>query len=167
MKNLQVLFALITLVYGIHGFIGYDCGAKYLNVTTLSLRDVGECEIPDSPTNTMLKYVQLLQLNENKETTVIQCKIEVHRTVYYCGAFSHVSLVMNGENEYLYEVSRAACQNLHEYGFFKLTNHIIQGVNVNKTSSHSAILAGIISEGGQCDVTPITLVVGRTLLFKV
>ena len=101
MKNLQVLFAPITLAYGIHGLIGYDCRVKYLNVTSLSLRDVGECEVPDSPINTTLKYVQLRQLNEYKETTVIQCKVEVHRTVYYCGAFSHISLVVNGENEYL------------------------------------------------------------------
>ena len=60
---------------------------------------------------------------------------------------------MNGENEHLYEVSRAACQNLHEYGIFRLSNHIIQGVNVNKTSSHNVLLAGTISEGSQCDGT--------------
>ena len=150
----QLLSVLVIInIPGIYGLIGYDCGAKYLNVTTLSLRDVGECEIPDSPINTTLKYVQLLQLNEYKETPVIQCKVEVHRTVYYCGAFSHVSLVMNGENEYLYEVSRAACQNLHEYGIFRLSNHIIEGVKVNETSSHSVLLAGTISEGGKCDGT--------------
>ena len=58
--------------------IGYDCGARQLNVTTLSLIDVGECDIPIHQPNITQQYLHLLQINEYASTHVIQCKLEVH-----------------------------------------------------------------------------------------
>ena len=34
-----------------NAFIGYDSGSRNLNVTTLSLLEVGECELPDTNIN--------------------------------------------------------------------------------------------------------------------
>jgi len=43
-------------------------------------------------------YVQLLQLS-NFKAQAIQCKVEIDRTIYYCGLHSHVS-IHNGRREY-------------------------------------------------------------------
>ena len=35
---------LCVIISNSNAFIGYDCGSRNLNVTTLSLLEVGECE---------------------------------------------------------------------------------------------------------------------------
>ena len=45
------VLAILLLLDGASALIGYDCGARQLNVTTLSLKDVGECESPDCQSN--------------------------------------------------------------------------------------------------------------------
>ena len=62
--------------------------------------------MPSNTLNVSRKYVQLLQVNEFVETQAIQCKLEVHRTVFYCEMHSHISIVNNGEHEYLYDISK-------------------------------------------------------------
>ena len=99
---------LCVIIINANVFIGYDCGSRNLNVTTLSLLEVGECELPERNVDVSEKYVQLLQINEYSEMKIIQCKFETHRTVYYCGMHSHVSIVLNGGNEYINDVSRRA-----------------------------------------------------------
>lgn len=71
--------------------VGYDCGGESLNVTTLSLLDVGKCEIEDIEPNKKETYIQLMQLSDYDEIKAIQCKIEVDRTITYCGMHSHTS----------------------------------------------------------------------------
>ena len=111
---MNVKFLIILFILnGANALIGYDCGARQLNVTTLSLKDVGDCDIPDQKHNITQQYLQLLQINEYASTRVIQCKLEIHRTVYYCGSFSHISVVLNGENEYIQDVSKEACEMLY------------------------------------------------------
>jgi len=52
------------------GLIGYDCGG--LNLITLSLLDIGDCELAEIKTDTMETYVQLLQLSDYDKTKVRQ-----------------------------------------------------------------------------------------------
>ena len=131
--------------------IGYGCGARQLNVTTLSLKDVGECDIPLHQPNVIQQYLQLLQVNEDASTHVIQCKLEVHRTIYYCGTFSNNSIVLNGENEYIQDITKEACELLHRYGTYNLPNSkVITGAKPNSTITHSIILAGSLTTEGKC-----------------
>ena len=131
--------------------IGYDCGARQLNVPALSLKDVGECEIPIHQPDITQQYLQLLQINEYASTHVIQCKLEVHRTIYYCGSFSHNSIVLNGKNEYIQDISKEAYELLHRYGTYSLPNtKIIKGVRPNSTVTHSIVLAGSLTTEGKC-----------------
>ena len=148
----RVLLLLSFVPSKVIGFIGYDCGSRQLNVTTLSLREVGECELQEPAINVTRKYVQLLQINEYSEAQVIQCKIEVHRTIYYCGMHSHVSIVANGENEYVLEVSREACKIAHRTGIFQITNsHVIHGLRANHTARHAVLFAGYVNGDGRCN----------------
>ena len=120
-----------------------------MNVTTLSLKYVGECDIPIHQSDITQQYLQLLQINEYASTHVIQCKLEVHRTIYYCGSFSHNSIVLNGENEYIQDISKEVCELLHRYGTYSLPNTKI-GVRPNSTVTHSIVLAGSLTTEGKC-----------------
>ena len=104
-----------------YGFIGYDCGSRHLNVTTLSSLEVGNCDLPETKINITRRYVQILQINQYTETRIIQCKMEIHHTIYYYGMSSHISIVLNGENEYINGVSRSACQDVHKTGILKVS----------------------------------------------
>ena len=143
---------LFTIIREVYGFIGYDCGSLHLNVTTLSLLEIGNCDLPESKINITRRYVQLLQINQYTETRIMQCKMEIHRTIYYCGMNSHISIVSNGENKYINDISRSACQDVQETGILKVSeSHIVYGIKVNQTVTHSIILAGYSNGEGKCN----------------
>ena len=43
--------------------IGYDCGFNELNLITLYLLEVGECDIPEPKLHVQITYIQLLQIS--------------------------------------------------------------------------------------------------------
>lgn len=150
---LLLLLVLLRFTFT-QAIVGYDCGGQSLNVTTLSLLDVGNCDIPDLEPVTEKKYVQLLQLSDFDNTAVIQCKVEVDRTIYYCGMHSHISIVHNGRREYLLDISHELCKQIQINGMFSLgTSTQITGLKPNSTESRSATLAGSIGVDGRCSGT--------------
>ncbi|KAL6264222.1 hypothetical protein P5V15_004307 [Pogonomyrmex californicus] len=52
------------------GLLGYDCGGSGLNITTLSLLDIGNVE--DLELESMETYVQLMQASEYESITTVQ-----------------------------------------------------------------------------------------------
>lgn len=129
--NVMHILALSLTITTTQGLIGYDCGSPRMSTTTISLRDVGECDIPRHPIKTDSHYIQLLQLDDFSTVTVIQCKVEIRRTLYKCGMFSHTSIVPYGTNEYIYEISNEACKDLHRHGSFSLKKRTC--ISWNKT----------------------------------
>ena len=59
MKLLGLLLNIITFRFCC-GIIGHDCGTKSLNVTTVSLLEVGECNIPENEIKAEDTMIQLL-----------------------------------------------------------------------------------------------------------
>ena len=154
-RTMIKLLILSFFVTSARSLIGYDCGSRNLNVTTLSLINIGECDIPAESVNVTSRYIQLLQLNEFTDTKVLQCKVEIHRTIYHCGMHSHISIVQNGETNFIREISREACQDAHLTGTIVLGNdHVIRELRVNQTSSHSATFAGFVNSDGRCNGSP-------------
>ena len=102
--------------------IGYDCAGEGLNITTLSLIDVGTCNIDEIEPVQEDVFVQLMQTSDYDSITVTQCKVEVDRTIYYCGMHSHVSVVQNGRKQYEVEIGQASCARLHETGTITVTS---------------------------------------------
>ncbi|KYN28044.1 hypothetical protein ALC57_02544, partial [Trachymyrmex cornetzi] len=90
--------------------------AKTANLTTLSLINIDECDIPPQNVNSSNVYVQLLQLNDFNSVKVIQCKVEIDRTVNKCGMLSHFLDVHNGQFSYIADVTQDACRHMHTYG---------------------------------------------------
>ena len=118
----------------------------------MSLVNIGECDIPKETVTVSSRYIQLLQINDFTDTTVLQCKIEIRRTVYYCGMHSHISIVQNGVGDYIQEVSRNACLDMHRTRTLSLGNgHVIRELRINQTTSHSATFAGFVNSDGRCN----------------
>lgn len=130
--------------------IGYDCGGENLNITSLSLLDIGDCDMENIEPIKRETYIQLMQVSEYDKATIIQCKIEIDRTIYYCGMHSHISAVHNGRREYISEIGEQACKSLHSSGSITVNNAVISGIRRNITNYRSITLAGSTSVGGSC-----------------
>lgn len=133
--------------------IGYDCGSASTNITTLSLLNIEECDIPPQEVVSQKRYIQLLQINEFSSTKVIQCKVEIDRLIRRCGMFSHSMDVHNGKHAYIHEVSRDACRHMHTYGTYELNNIYLTGLRSNQTTTRPVTLAGHVNNDGSCSGT--------------
>lgn len=137
--------------------VGFDCGGRGLNITSLSLLDIGNCQVNTIEPLREEVYVQLLQLSEFDHTHGVQCKIEIDRTIYYCGMHSHISVIHNDKRNYIREISAENCKKLLDTGTIFLGNNaLISGIKVNSTSSHSLTYAGTIGVDGSCTGTQFT-----------
>lgn len=134
-----------------NGIVGYDCGSTHLNITTLSLLDVEDCDIPLTQPQIQRTYIQLLQLSKFESINVIQCKVSISRYIYYCGMHSHISTVTNAQAEYILEVTSDQCKNMHLTGMFSIgVNNIIYSLKKNQTTTRPVTFAGSASSDGQC-----------------
>lgn len=147
MFSLTVFLAFITLTQGL---TGYDCRGEGLNITTLSLLDVGQCEFDEIEPEKSEVYVQLIQSSDYSRTRVTQCRVEIDRTIYYCGMHSHISLVSNSRKQYVQELGSDACRRAHETGTLALSTVVIDRVTTNATSYRSVTLAGRAGIDGTC-----------------
>ena len=140
------IIILLTLFKVNQAIIGFNCGSTDPAVSTYSLVDTGECDFHEEDLQITNATVQLLQLAEFKTSRVIQCKIEISRTIYNCGMFSHLGPVENGLQEYLYQISAEGCKFIHETGIFKYDNaHTIADIRVNETKTVGIDLAGKVT----------------------
>ena len=103
----------------------YDCGSSQLNITTISLLQLCDCNLPEYKLNAVELYIQLIQFSSISTTPVVQCKVEIKRTIYRCGMHSHILFVENGQGEYLHEILHDVCEIMHATGVFKLGPHLI------------------------------------------
>ena len=58
---MQVLLALFTLIGVAYATTAYDCGAQTLNLTTISLLEMEECDQPKVDVKNKTVNIQLLQ----------------------------------------------------------------------------------------------------------
>jgi len=114
------------------------------------LPDIEECDIPPQNVNKSLKYIQLIQINKFKSVRVIQCKMEIDRTVKKCGMFSHTMDVENGKYSYIQETSREACKYMYILGYFRMGHVYITGLKSNPSDSRPATLAGKLGSDESC-----------------
>lgn len=134
----------------INGLTGYDCESAGLNITTLSLLDIEQCNVENIEPEQADVYVQLMQASDYGRTRAIQCRIEVDRAIYYCGMHSHISLVSNSRKQYIQELGSDACRRIHETGSVTLASTIIDRIVGNSTNFRSVTLAGRVGVDGTC-----------------
>lgn len=145
---------IVILIKATDALIGFDCGGQHLNITSVSLLDVGECNLDYRKPNTSNTYVQLLQLTDYNHAEVIQCKVEISRTIYYCGMHSHVSVVRNGRADYIHETGYTQCSRMFQDGTLSLgVGNLVYGLKANQTTYRSLTLGGRINNDGTCKGT--------------
>lgn len=140
---------------------GYDCGDQLTNLTTISLLDVGECDVQRPELNITQQYIQLLQANEFTKTQVIQCSIKITRHITHCGMHSHASRVLDGEISYYQEVGREECIRMFKNGYTNIAGTIINNLPKNSTFSTPIVFAGSIDLDGKCTGTSYADPYGR------
>ncbi|KYN00578.1 hypothetical protein ALC62_08647 [Cyphomyrmex costatus] len=140
-----------------HGLIGYDCGATSgdgFNISTLSLLDVGNCNLEDVEPQEEETYIQLMQMSDYDKVPAVQCRVEVNRVIHNCGMHSHISVVHNGQREYFQEIGEQSCRRLHETGVLRIGNAVMDLIKVNMTNYTSVVpsatLAGSATMDGKC-----------------
>nr|QPL15390.1 glycoprotein [Orthopteran chu-related virus OKIAV152] len=150
-----VFFCLGQFPYPTSAFIAYDCAHKKINITTISLQDVAECDIPRPVIVTENVYGQLIQLSDAVLTHAYVCKINVFKQIFYCGMHSHVSLVRNGMRSYIHLAGPAQCKKLHEDGILMgFGAGQISAIRKNTTSYYTMTLAGSLKNDGTCSGVP-------------
>ena len=93
------------------------------------MRTISDGSVPTTTVNKTRQYSNLLQINEYTDTKIIQCKIEIYHTIFYCGTHSHVSIVLSEENEYIMDVNREICIDAHKTGIIKISDtHVVHGI---------------------------------------
>ncbi|KAL6431965.1 hypothetical protein ACFW04_007415 [Cataglyphis niger] len=128
---------IIVLLLGLpsaYGIIGYECGSASANLTTLSLLNIEECDIPQQNVNSSRTYIQLLQINEFESEKLYNASMDV----------------FNGKYAYVQEVSREACRRMHIYGSFQLAETFITGLKSNQSATRPVTLAGHVDTDGSC-----------------
>lgn len=149
-KALLIVFTLLQQYALTSGLVGFDCGNHIANITTISLLDVGECDIKEAPINVSSINGQLLQINDFDITYTYKCSIKITRVVTYCGAYSHASRMSNGEASYYKEITRDECLKIQSTGFSTVYNVPISGVLRNSTINRPVVFAGSVDKKGNC-----------------
>jgi len=112
-----------------------DCGGHGLNIA-LSLLDIGDCELAEIESTET--YIQLLQLSDYDKTRIQQRKMEIDRTIFYCGMHSHIFAIQNGRRVYLQILEHRLPKRLHETSILFLEESaIISGALPNSTITSS------------------------------
>lgn len=125
-----------------------------MNITSVSLLGVADCNLTYRTPNYTEVYVQLLQLSEYNYAEVIQCKVHISRRIQYCGMHSHISSVNNARMEYLLEVGYTKCLRMFQDGTLTVGSAgSIDGLKPNSTTAHSVMLAGTVRNDGTCKGT--------------
>lgn len=147
---IRTIVLITALPVLINGLTGYDCESAGLNITTLSLLDIEQCNVENIEPEQSTVYVQLMQVSDYGKTRAIQCRIEVDRAIFYCGMHSHVSLVSNSRKQYIQELGNDACRRIHETGSVTLASTVIDRIAANSTNFRSVTLAGRVGIDGTC-----------------
>lgn len=135
-----------------YSLIGYDCGGAHLNVTTISLLGTGDCDLNIKQPNVTDVNIQLLQFSQYSTVDVIQCKVEISRTIYHCGMHSHISAVYNGYAEYIHETGYTTCLRMQHEGVLNLGGgSYIKELKPNRITTRSVTLHGVIRNDGTCE----------------
>lgn len=138
------------VIRAVASLIAYDCGAQNVNISSISLLEVGPCDITDSKPVVTQTYIRLLQLSRYASVHVKICRVSIDRSISHCGMHSHSSAVYNGEAEYIEDVSYDTCQQMHGLRAYQKAHIIINNLAMNQTTHTPLLLSGSLTSDGNC-----------------
>jgi len=125
-----------------------------MNITSVLLLSVDNCDLKNHAPNSSEVYIQLLQLSEYNYAKVMQCKVQISRRIQYYGMHSHISTVNKARVEYLLAIGYTRCLRMFQDGTLTIGNSgIIDNLKPNTSDSRSIMLAGSIKNDGSCQGT--------------
>lgn len=131
--------------------IAYDCASSRQNVSTIDLSEIGKCNLPMPKFKSeKIPKLQLLEIADQRRMHVIQCKVEVIRTIQFCTKwFGNLAVAKNGLQNYIAEVSRRECEEMHSDRFYQYNNSKdkLRNLQINGTVSDFVEFAGTIKNG--------------------
>ena len=129
----------------------YDCQHKGVVVATIDAYKVQDC-VKENSADLILqdKAVQLIQEESYINIKVWHCRLKELALVSTCGLNSHASVVKDGLQNSLLEISRTKCLHIHREGFFSHRGTMIEGLKPNSTVSRSFTAHGILESDGTC-----------------
>lgn len=142
----------LSMMFGrTNALVGYDCSGERLNVTTVSLTEVGKCAEFQDQVNVTSQRIQLIQLSDYDTTHVMHCKIIIDRTVRYCGVSGAANYdVAYGCKVYVYEPSWEQCNALHKFNRTTIWGLETGVIAQNSTTYIELNPAGWTSNDGYC-----------------
>lgn len=147
-----IVFATSTLAMQDEvGLYGYECGSTITNVTTISLVDIGNCDIERPQTKNETKEMLLIQLDSYEMAHVIKCTIKITRTITRCGWWSYAQRVLDGELTYFKEITNDECRKMFDSQYVMLGTTPLYNLQRNKTEVRSIVLAGSAGREGGCE----------------
>lgn len=150
-KLLAIYSMMISSLKSAQALYGYKCGIDTSNITTISVVDVGDCNIDQPKLNISKEYIQLLQLNDFSMTRVSICSVKVPRTITNCGNIAlYAARVSNGEITYFKNITRDKCSILQRSGFYNIGEVKIDNIKGNSTTSRPITSAGSTKIEGKC-----------------
>lgn len=150
LKGTLPLFIIMILCCKAGAMVAYDCRTPRPNTTTISLNEVGQCNIENIEPIVDQVPIELLQETEYSETLVKMCKVKVEQEIAYCGMHSHNSRVKDGSETFIFSVNREICSELINVGQFKYGNALITDIKLNITNRRTVTAAGILKDDGSC-----------------
>lgn len=148
--ELSIIICILFISYS-SALIGYDCNVRQVNVTAFSLDNDFSCHEAANDVVKMDVDIQLLQEPAYDFIHVFECKVIITRHVRRCGGgqwmVMHDSTPDQGDAQFIFQVSRSQCEDMHETGRLLYNNLNINNIRSNQTTLYPVTFAGVPSHG--------------------
>ncbi|KAL6255503.1 hypothetical protein P5V15_013839 [Pogonomyrmex californicus] len=156
--ELHRVIHLVLLPATCFGLTGYDCGGSGLNIITLSLLDIGMCNVEDLEPKSAETYVQLMQASEY-HSRAVQIGDRSHNLLLWDALPCVYSL---RRKQYVKEIGRENCQRIHDTGTLNVGTAVVDRLKINATNHRSVTMAGAAHATAPRCSTRTALRLGKT-----
>lgn len=152
-SSYALLFTTILMTtMEIHCLVAYDCQLGHVNMTTVSLVELPECDIVNRNITTDEVSIAVTQVTQFSEVRFIRCHIEEFHHVWRCGKSIDTGLE-GGFYSTVPFISRRECEkmiNEKSYSAWKNSDRIEIGLDSSGRHSFSFTSRGEITTDGSC-----------------
>jgi len=135
---LQMIFKLLSVIILIRSakaLVGYDCSGVHPNGTLISLLETDQCKDPKEKIILHSVQLELLQLPELTDISVLACRIELDNVVYDSeNSESSGHTIHKNHRSYL-PVSLSDCIYMHAHGKLQFKNITYDSLETDVTNS--------------------------------
>jgi hypothetical protein len=94
--------------------------------------------------------IKIVQYNYIVKQAIKVCKIKIRRLILHCGMHSHASAVSNGFVEFIQDVGRSACQEIHRTRKFEYQGIVMTNLATNSSTTYVGSFSGWTDNSGWC-----------------